>query len=367
MAAQPKAQSMRAMSRQSPPLEFPYKVDDSWVKFKTILITGGASGFGLGFVRRWAKAGAIIIFGDYNVVKGQQAERDVRAETGNQQVYFIKCDVTKWQDQVDMFHEAVKLSPHGGIDCVVANAGIADTKVEFEHPQGLDAQSPPLPDLSCLNVNLTGVVYTAHLAMYYLQKNPGSSAANPDCNPSEVHRDRHLMLLGSVASFLPIPGQSLYGATKHAVLGLWRSLRTTVFEHGVRTSILMPYFIDTPLLPTTLRVVMAGSKFGTVDDVVEAGTRFVSDPRIVGRAVFVGPRFRVAHDQQAGWALTEGREVGEERAIWEMYPDDLEDTEIFGKNMVKILNRAVEMRGWVGWGADTVAALGYGVKAWWRS
>lgn len=108
---------------QSPPLEFPYKVDDTWVNGKTILITGGASGFGAGFVRRWASKGATIVFGDVNTTKGEKLVEAVREETGNKDVYFVKCDVTDWSSQVKLFKEAVRLSGHGGIDAVVANAG----------------------------------------------------------------------------------------------------------------------------------------------------------------------------------------------------------------------------------------------------
>ena len=51
---------------------------------------------------------------------------DLRKTTGNRNHHYIHCDVTNWQSQVDFFKTAVKLSPSGGIDAVVANAGIVD-------------------------------------------------------------------------------------------------------------------------------------------------------------------------------------------------------------------------------------------------
>lgn len=361
--------SAEAIVRQSSPLDFRNIPDDGWVKDKTILITGGASGFGAGFLKRWAIAGANVIIGDVNVQAGDQLIRSLRKETDNTNLHFLHCDVTDWQSQVDFFKQAVKLSPHGGIDTVVANAGIGGGRTpQLEKPEGLDAANPQPPDLSVLNVNLTGVVYTTHLALFYLQRNPNSAPANPKCDPAQTHRDRHLLLISSIAGFLPLPGASLYGASKHAVLGLYRSLRATSFAHGVRVNVVCPYFTDTPILNTFVRVVLAGSVVGTSDDVVEAATRFTADPRVVGRAISTGPKLRVVQDGDGEWSLAEDeREVGVEKALWEVYPHDFENVDKFQRTLIGIFNRATEKRGWVGWAVDLVGAISHGVKGWWRS
>lgn len=92
---------------------------------KTIAITGGASGFGAGFVRKWALHGATVIVGDINVRGAEKLVAEVRAETGKENVHFVECNVCDWLSQVNFFKQAVRLSGHGGIDMVVANAGIA--------------------------------------------------------------------------------------------------------------------------------------------------------------------------------------------------------------------------------------------------
>lgn len=322
--------------------------------------TGGASGFGAGFFRRWAKAGATVIIGDVNVEKGDQLVRDVRKEAANTNLHFVYCNVSDWQSQVQLFKQAVKLSPHGGVDAVVANAGIVDPDNNIEQPSGLDAAEPPPPNLAVLDVNLTGVVYTAHLAMFYLPRNPKSSAANPDSDPAQTPRDRHLMLISSMAGLGPLPGQTLYAISKHAVVALYRNLRCTSFVHGIRVNLLCPYFIDTPLFITSGRLNLAGGQFGRIEDVVEAGTRFVADSRIIGRAAVVGPKMKVAQVDDGEWELVEGEGAGEEKAIWEVHAHDTEDTELFTRNYVGILNRVVEIRGWLGWFKDILAALRYG-------
>ncbi|KAL8839588.1 MAG: hypothetical protein Q9170_001692 [Blastenia crenularia] len=353
--------------RQSPPFDISHVPDDSWMKNKVIVITGGASGFGAGFLRRWAAAGAVVIAADINVQNGDQLVRDVKKETGNPHLHFVHCDVTDWQSQVNLFREAVKLSPHGGIDTVVANAGIGGGKRPFEEPIDLDRPDPPPPDLSVLDVNLTGVLYTTHLALWYLPRNPGSSPANPKCVPSEMHRDRHLVLLGSYASLMPIPGAPLYGASKHAVLGLYRTLRSMSFMHGIRVNLVCPYFILTPLATTVVRLALAGGTAGKVEDVVDAATRFAADPRVVGRAVSVGPKLNVKQDVDGEWHLVEGKDPdAEKRAMWEVYLHDFEDSDVFQRRLVSIMNRITEIRGWTGWARDTIAAIVYGLRSLWK-
>lgn len=358
-----------ATIRQSPPLDFSNIPDDGWVKDKTILITGGASGFGAAFLKRWAIAGANVIIGDINVQAGDQLIILLRKETANPNLHFVHCDVTDWQSQVNFFKEAVRLSLHGGIDTVVANAGIGPGKgVPLELPEGLDAANPPPPDLATLNVNLTGVVYTTHLALYWLQRNPGSAPANPNCDPSRIHRDRHLLLIGSLASFLPLPGVSLYGASKHAVLGLFRCLRGTSFSNGVRINLICPYFSLTAIVTAMTRVVLAGSVVATVDSVVEAATRCVADPRVAGRAISVGPKLKVVEGADGDWSLAESNNAaGVDKDLWEVYPHDYENNDQFQRSMIGIYNRATEKRGWIWWAVDMAGAFSYGLRAWWRS
>ncbi|CAL8576163.1 hypothetical protein XPA_002055 [Xanthoria parietina] len=352
--------------RQSPPFDANHIPNDSWMKDKVVIITGGASGFGLGMFKRWAVAGAVVIVADINVAKGDQLVRDVKKATGNPHLHFIHCDVTDWPSQVSLFRETAKLSPHGGIDTVVANAGIGGGKKSFEEPSDLDLANPPPPDISILDVNLKGIVYTSYLALWYLPRNPGSSPADPKCVPIQTNRDRHLLLIGSIAGLMAIPGASLYGASKHAVVGLYRNLRASSFMHGVRVNLICPYFVETPLLTARARAILAGGVLAKEEDVVDAATRFAADPCVVGRAVCVNPKLKVKQDVGGEWSLVEGEDQdAEQRAIWEVYLHDFEDADVFQRRIIAIINRATEIRGWIGWAQDMVRALAYGLRSLW--
>lgn len=215
-------------ARQSPPIDTTAPFDTSSLQGRTILITGGASGFGAGFSRRWAGLGATIIIGDIDTTQGKALVDELRRDTGNVSHQFLYCDVTLWQSQVDFFRNAVELSPNGRIDQVVANAGVEEAGTKFNEPQNLDQDQPPEPQWRTIDANLKGVLYTSHLALFWLPRNSSNS--------SEFKPDRHLLLIGSIASIIPFAGHVQYSIAKHGVLGLFRSLRATSFQHGVRVN-----------------------------------------------------------------------------------------------------------------------------------
>ncbi|OBT63855.1 hypothetical protein VE03_06587 [Pseudogymnoascus sp. 23342-1-I1] len=347
------------LTRQSPPIDLSQPYDPDWVSGKTILITGGASGFGEGFFRKWAAHGANVIIGDINDKQGIALVEEVRASTGNKNHHYIHCDVTIWQSQVDFFHQAIKLSPTGGIDSVVANAGINGYGGQpFWDPLGLDADTPPPPNMKCLEVNLIGVTYTAHLALFYLKRNPNSAVADYKVQPAANRPDRHLLLIGSIASLITIPGLTQYNASKHAVLGLFKSLRSTAFMGGLRVNILLPYFVNTPLFQAGGRALLAGNAIATPEDVVDAGTRFMADTRIVGRALMIGPKIKARADNE--WEVVPQEDNdGVEMAVREVLVDDFEEVEAFCARLIKLLNFVEATRGWSAVVSDIFAVITY--------
>ena len=362
--------------RQSAPVDTTLPYDITSLAGKVILITGGASGFGASFARHWASHGAHIIIGDINDAAGEELAAELRTLPGSSgHHHFQHCDVTKWEDQLALFQAAVRSSPTGGIDAVVANAGVIEKETAasgggFENPSGLDMDENPRPappPLQCVAVNLTGVMYTAHLALYWLPKNQepkqtASSQDSPSTQPPQP-RDRHLLLIGSVAGLMPITGQPEYTVSKHGVTGLFRSLRGTVFQHGIRVNMICPYFVETPLIPTPGMLMLAGAALGSVGDVVDAATRLVADEAIRGRALVVGPKMRVVDEEDGGWKVVEREGGARTQPVWECYAHDYEQVEEFVLRYIRLLNAVSAIRGWVGTLKDVVNALFFRRKA----
>ncbi|KAK4232381.1 putative dehydrogenase [Podospora fimiseda] len=327
--------------RQSPPVDLSKPYDTSTLSGKSILITGAASGFGAAFARHWASHGANIFIGDLNDTAGEQLIAELRSSSPSQHHAYFHCDVTSWNDQVSLFKSAIAASPTQGIDCVVAGAGIVDVANSFDTPKSLDSNNEPVqPKLKVVEVNLKGVMYTTHLSLFYLPRNS---------TPESEKRDRHILLVSSVAGIMPLPSQTEYSASKHAVMGLFRSLRSTSYmNHGVRLNVINPYFVETPLLTPGGRVLLAGAPKGKVEDVVDAATRLVADEGIVGRALLIGPKMKVEEDD---WMPSLDSPGGEEegkrsRAVWEIYGHDYEKVETFVWRYLTMLNVLKSVYGW---------------------
>ena len=335
---------------QSPEVDFSKPVNVSLVAGKTIVITGGASGLGAGFFTAWASYGACVIIGDVNEVAGKALVKKTRSVAGNQNLHFHPLDVTSWSSQLSFFQKAVKLSPHGGIDVVVANAGISgsDETAAFENPPGytaasLEASRPP--SLKILDINLTGVIYTTTLANSFLSRNPGSEK----CSLKAVDgpRDRLIILVSSCAGLMPLSTQSIYAASKHAVIGLFRSLRITMpIVHGIRVNVLCPYFVATPLLGLAGNVILAGGGVATTVDVVEAATRLVADKGIIGRGLAIGPKVNMGDMRDAGLDVADVQSPN--RAVWDVYAHDFEQSDIFTRRIIALTNLTADRRGWIG-------------------
>lgn len=284
--------------------------------------------------------------------------------------------MTSWASQAALFQEAVRLSPTGELDAVVASAGVSDkfntiTGKGFENPVGLDKPNPPAPSLKCVEVNLIGMMYTAHLALFWLQQN----AASADDNDTRDARDRHLLIIGSGAGLYALPGVPEYVTSKHGVTGLFRSLRTLSYRQGIRVNMLCPYFVDTPILPNRAVAMLAGLGLATLDDTVDAATRFMAAaPRIAGRALFVGPRAsllrkvlpeREVTDEEAveqadvtGEVLVDTDVVaGKGQGVWDIFGHDYETADYFLQRYVRILNTIAAVKGWIGFWKGFVNAL----------
>ena len=317
---------IKGLIRQSPPVDVSKPYDASTLKGKTIVITGGANGLGSFMVREWASHGANIIIGDVDDTAGEQLVASLTAQYPDSAFAFQHCDVTDWDSQVSLFEMAVNASPHGGIDIVVPNAGIIlpDASLQLEEPVLKNGRLPK-PNTKQFDVNITGATYTTHLALYWLPQN-GSSP-----------RDRCLLLVGSLASLCPFPTQTMYTMSKHAILGLFRTLRSTAFRNGVRVNMITPYYVSKSnmlKLPVEAAFLSGTAGGATIEDVIDAATRLIADEDIAGRALCIGPKLNSAgvhgvEDEDDLMAVQEHENNGQGRAVWGCYAGDYDNVDAF--------------------------------------
>jgi NAD(P)-dependent dehydrogenase (short-subunit alcohol dehydrogenase family) len=183
---------------------------------KAVLITGAARGIGEHTARAVAARGAKV------ALVGLEPDRlaALADELGPGHAWF-EADVTD-QGAVD---EAVAgaVAALGGIDVVVANAGVANNNTV--------AVSPVDVVVRTIDVNLVGVVRTVSAAL-----------------PHVIARRGYVCIVASAASFTVLPGMAAYSASKAGVEAFGNALRLEVAHKGVRVGTIHPSWIDTDLV-----------------------------------------------------------------------------------------------------------------------
>jgi NAD(P)-dependent dehydrogenase (short-subunit alcohol dehydrogenase family) len=341
---------------QSGPVDLNKAIDVSNVNGRTAFITGGASGIGEALGHELAKSGANIIIGDINEKRGAEVVARLRTSS-NGQHHYVRLDVTDWESQVIGFREAVRLSPHGGLDIVVAGAGINtpndNTVFEITPPKIDGEMIPPALSLKILKVDLEGVLYTATLALSCLSKNPGSHPCAIRQDPSARPRDRHLILISSVVGITGYPANGLYAAAKHGVVGAFRSLRLTApVVHGVRVNMINPCYVDTPMLDANAHIPLLGVPMTALDRVVEALMRLCADDEIIGRALLVCPEFSEEQMEASGLKSVTGLSGHTKGAIVDILGHDFEQTDQIMRRVMASMNLLAAAKGWIGFFVD---------------
>ncbi|KAH8588438.1 hypothetical protein B0O99DRAFT_525041 [Bisporella sp. PMI_857] len=250
-------------------------LDTSNLKGKTAVITGGANGIGEAYARALSAVGVNVCIGDLDSQGGSKLASELP------HAKFVKCDVTIWKDQLRLFAEATSFN--GKVDYVIANAGICPRDEVFTFA-GED-QDPTEPNLTAVDVNLKGVLYTTKIALHYFVKQNGTK-------PSPQQEDTCLVLIGSGAAFLDCLRGPVYPSTKWAVRGIMHTLRRTGFYHGSRVNVISPWYVKTSILPAGAfeHVEKSGVQFALAEDAGNALLRILSDRTINGKSLFVSAR-----------------------------------------------------------------------------
>jgi short-subunit dehydrogenase len=221
------------------------------VSRKVVLITGAARGIGAETARLLALRGARLS------LVGLEPERLARlaAELGDGHVWF-ECDVT---DQAALERAVAGTADAlGGIDIVVANAGIASN--------GTVAVAPADALVRTIEVNLIGVVRTVSATLAHV-----------------THRRGYYLLVSSAAALAPLPGISTYAAAKSGVEAFGNALRLELGHKGVGVGVAYPAWIDTDLVRDQQRDLESFNEvlrtlpgpFGSITSVADCAAAFL--------------------------------------------------------------------------------------------
>jgi 3-oxoacyl-[acyl-carrier protein] reductase len=188
------------------------------LKGKTAIVTGGASGFGAGIVRKFAAEGAQVMIADINA----NGAASLAAELGVD-VLAQTVDVSNG-DSVDALAEAARAA-FGEVDILVNNAGVTHLPAALEEISEADFDR-------VMAVNAKSVFLTSRAFV-----------------PAMKARKMGVILnMASTAGVSPRPRLSWYNASKGWLITATRSMAVELAPFGVRVNALNPVAGETPLL-----------------------------------------------------------------------------------------------------------------------
>ncbi|MDF3850696.1 3-hydroxybutyrate dehydrogenase [Achromobacter denitrificans] len=254
---------------------------------KTAVVTGAASGIGKEIALTLARAGASVAIADLNLAGAEAVAREIEQAGGK--AMGVAMDVTN-EEAVNQGIDRVAAA-YGSVDILVSNAGIqiVNPIENFAYADWKKMQA----------IHVDGAFLTTKAALKHMYKD---------------NRGGVVIYMGSVHSHEASPLKSAYVAAKHALLGLARVLAKEGAAHNVRSHVICPGFVRTPLVEKQIpeqakelgiseedvvKKVMLDDTvdgvFTTVEDVAQTALFLAAFPS----AALTGQSFVVSH----GWYM----------------------------------------------------------------
>lgn len=188
-------------------------------------ISGAASGIGEAAARLFAREGADVAIADVNMARSRKVADQINSG-GEGRALAVHCNVTRHEDIEHSI--GTVLNRFGGLHIVVNNAAVGQYRK-------LHKCAEDEWDL-VMGINVKAAYLSFKSAYPYLRK----------------ARHSHVVNVASISSFVGQASTPVYTASKHALLGLTRSIALDYAAQGIRCNCVSPGITDTPGLRTHL-------------------------------------------------------------------------------------------------------------------
>ena len=192
------------------------------LKNKVAIVTGGASGFGEGIVKRFAKEGAHVLVADINIEGAEKVASEINKDGGN--AIACRVDVSDSQQTKEMIDRSCEA--FGKLDILVQNAAIG------MRPTPLVETSEEEFD-TLFNVNVKSVYLGAVHSVPIFRKQKSAGV---------------IINTVSTAAIRPRPGLTAYNATKGSLVTMTKGLSLELAPDNIRVNGLCPVAGDTAML-----------------------------------------------------------------------------------------------------------------------
>jgi len=188
---------------------------------KTAFLTGASSGIGQALAPELAARGYDLVLAARRTDSLEQVKQDIAARFPQRRVEVRTLDVTRYADVQSAIAAAAE--ENGGLDLIIANAGIGSTSA-IGHGN-FDA------DRAVIETNVLGAMATIDAAVaLFRRQNRGQ-----------------IVVISSVAAFRGLPGAGSYSASKAAIAVFADAARAELHGTPIRVTTLFPGYIDTPI------------------------------------------------------------------------------------------------------------------------
>lgn len=187
---------------------------------RVALITGAGRGIGRAIAEHYAREGARVAVADLDKATADEVVAAIEARGG--EAMALVMDVTSEQAVSDGVAAIVKR--WGSLDIALANAGVQH--IDPIHKLAYQDW------LKVIDVHLNGAFLVTRAALQEMYKGGGGT----------------MLYMGSVHSMEASPLKSPYVAAKHGLAGLCRAVAKEGAQHGVRSNLICPGFVRTPLV-----------------------------------------------------------------------------------------------------------------------
>jgi 3-oxoacyl-[acyl-carrier protein] reductase len=191
------------------------------------IVTGGASGFGEGICRAYAREGARVVVADLDEARGELVAEDIRASGA--EALFCHVDVSRSADMQRLTETAI--ARYGRLDVMVNNAGLCHRNQPM-----LSVGEEEFDRL--LQVNVKSIYLSAVSCVPVFRRQGGGVFVN----------------VASTGGVRPRPGLTWYNGTKGAVILLTKSMAVELAPDRIRVNVINPALGETGMLATAMGV-----------------------------------------------------------------------------------------------------------------
>lgn len=222
---------------------------------RSAVVTGGARGIGRAIATELVRRGYAVVVADIDGDEARRTAGDIGAAAG------IAQDV---RDEAGHREAAAEAARHGRLQVWVNNAGVG-----YDGPI---AEQSAEQVAALVDINFKGVVWGCRAAVEAMGSGP---------------RGGEIVNVASLSGHGPVPGLSVYAATKAAVVSLTGSLDSELRKRGIRVHAICPDGVDTRLVANMdpegqgVALVHSGGRLLTTEEIARATVDLVGTHRVV--------------------------------------------------------------------------------------